>query len=713
MNAHIRICLLTLCLFLLSAGAHAGRVSKGFEALQIKDYFKAKKLLSKGMKYNPEASAFGLSIIYSRNDNPFYDRDSAYRYVVIADTSWLHAKDRKKEKWAIYGWTRSGIDSMLQVVSDQFFREARRIHSVAGYTEFMAAHPWSRHVEAALASRDSLAFFQAMELNTSAAYREFMSTYPSSVYKGMAEENFYNSQFYEQTDLGSLDSYLKFIEEHPDSPMRPEAERAVYKLVTEPNTLQAYELFVLGYSDNRYNEQAWAEYYQLYVSNYSCERIQLFLDKYPQVPQKESIEHELAWCDYDLLPNSIESFYEEEGRLCGFMNGEGKQIIKCTYEYVGPYNEGLAIVIKGGKYGFIDKLGNERIPCVYEGATDFHEGRAVVEKNEKYGMIDRNNRLLLPFSYEEIGEMSEGLVYVSKGDLYGYADLNGNLVIPEKFTEAFDFNDGAAKVQSGEKYGMINRDGQFVIRPEFEDLTPITDSLMLCEINGRSGLLTRNGTVVIEPIYEQMGAFSDGLALVSHGDTVEYINYAGEVKISKGYKTYPNFLMKGEFRQGAAIVINKKGKYGKINTYGNIVTELQYDNLGIGSKFVPFEKEEMWGLMSASNKVLISPKYESIDMADDQYVIARLGDSLGLLDPNGATLIPIDFDEVEFLKAGLFVVGEEGKYGLYKVNERLCESVFDSVSLFNDDFVLLVKGKDYTYYDIGRGVMITTRQEDE
>lgn len=710
MRDFIRIAFLLIGFFLLLPTAQAASPAKGYDALMLKDYFKAKKIFTKGMKYNPESSSYGLAIIYSRNDNPFHNKDSAYRYVVIADTSWQYAKDGKKEKWAVYTWTRAGIDSMKQVISDEFFREARKTHSVEGYTLFMKQHPWSRFMNAALESRDSMAFFQAMEKNTAAAYKEFTTTYPNSSYASMAEDNFYNSQFYELTGVGSVDSYMKFIEEHPNSPMLPEAERAVFKLVTEPNTLQAYELFVLGYGENRNVKQGWAEFYQLYISEYSCDRISLFLEKYPQVPQKESIEQDLAWCDYDLLPNSIQSFHEQEGRLFGFMNMEGKQIIPCKYEFVGVFKEGLAMVIQEGKYGFIDKLGNWRIPCKYEGAADFREGRAVVEMDGKYGMIDRNNRLLLPFMYEDIGEMSEGRIYVSKGDLYGYANENGTLVIPEKFGEAFDFADHTAKVEENEKFGYINRDGAAVIQVIYEELTPFTDSLMLCMVGGRKGLITRNGTVVIEPIYEQIGDFKEGLALIAHGDTVEYININGEVVISKGYKTYPNFLHKGEFYQGSAIVMNKKGKYGKINPFGNVVTDLKYDNLGLGGKFIPFEKEEMWGLMSSSNSILISPKYESIDVADETYIIARLGDSLGVLDPNGNILLPIVFNEIEYLKNGAFVVSENDKYALFVKDKRISEAEYDDISLFNDDFVLLVKGKDYAYFDLKRSMLIKTEE---
>jgi hypothetical protein len=227
-------------------------------------------------------------------------------------------------------------------------------------------------------------------------------------------------------------------------------------------------------------------------------------------------------------------------------------------------------------------------------------------------------------------------------------------------------------------------------------------------VDGLKGLLTRNGTTVIEPRYEQIGEFREGLALVSRGDTVEYINLEGEVVISKDYRTYPNFLLKGLFNEGAAIAMNKKGKYGRINAFGNVVTEFQYDNLGTGAKYVPFEKKELWGLMNTANKILIQPEYDALDLVDDPYVIARMGDSLGVLDPTGAEVIPLKFDDIAYLKDGAFVVDEGGKYALYRKSERITEAEFDVITLFNEEFVHLLKGKEVLYYDLKQGALIKT-----
>ena len=99
MNKTVRLFLVTVLLVCFSGHSHASRIKSGFEAIKVQDYFKAMKMLKKGLKYNPSPSSYGLAIVYSRNDNPFFDKDSAYFYILLADSSWSLAKDKKKEKW--------------------------------------------------------------------------------------------------------------------------------------------------------------------------------------------------------------------------------------------------------------------------------------------------------------------------------------------------------------------------------------------------------------------------------------------------------------------------------------------------------------------------------------------------------------------------------------------------------------------------------------
>ncbi|NVK63835.1 MAG: hypothetical protein HWE22_04575, partial [Flavobacteriales bacterium] len=137
MNRNVLKSLLLLVLILSSSMSFAGRVKKGFNALEVHDYFKAKKMFTKGMKYNPEISSYGLAILYSRDNHVFYSKDSAYRYINLAKTTFYDAKASKRERWSKkFGWNMNAIDSVEQIITDQFYAAAKEINTPQSYNDF-------------------------------------------------------------------------------------------------------------------------------------------------------------------------------------------------------------------------------------------------------------------------------------------------------------------------------------------------------------------------------------------------------------------------------------------------------------------------------------------------------------------------------------------------------------------------------------------------
>ena len=180
----------------------------------------------------------------------------------------------------------------------------------------------------------------------------------------------------------------------------------------------------------------------------------------------------------------------------------------------------------------------------------------------------------------------------------------------------------------------------------------------------------------------------------------------------KNFKTYPNFELKGEFKNEFAIV-SRKEKYGRINTKGDIIIPIEYDNLGVGNKFVPFKKKDAWGLISSANKITIPAKYESVDLIDDRFVVAGIDDTLGLLDTYGNKLLPFSFQAIEGLIGDYIIVEKDGKRGLYKKNQQVLEIVYSQIRLFKDDFVTLVKDDEIIYYDLRDERIVELKKVDE
>lgn len=683
----------------------ASRVSKANKALLIKDYFKAKKHFSKGVKYNISPSSFGLATIYSRNDNPFFNLDSAYHYIVQADSTWGVSSDRKKKKWAIYSWTLEGIDSLKNRISDQLFIKAKGLHTVEAYSDFINRNAWSKDYELAIHKRDSLAFFSVVTTNDANSYKEFLRVYPNSEYGEIAKENYHNSQFLEMTVDKSLESYKIFVKEYPNSPQRLEADSIIYYMVTQNNTEEAYRDFVLNYSENTFIKRGWEKFYQVYLFDYSKSRILEFQKLYPQALNILDIEKDIVSFSHDYLP------FIKNGEY-GIMNSNGEVVVQAAYQYIGSFEEGFAQYMENDRVGLMNTRGVVFISAKYDNISTISNGRYIVEKNELLGLIDRNGKEIFPCKYEDIGELSEGLVYIAKEDSYVYSDYNGQLKDSLSFLDAMSFNNGLAKVETETGIGIINSNIEFVIPPFYNNLKWLNDSLLSYSEGRKFGVINLLGDTIVNLNYDYIGDYQEGLALVSFNDTVNYIDERGKVAIGGFFQTYPNYKSKGSFVNGSAIIV-RAGKYGRINNSGDIVSEIQYDNLGEGAKYIPFEKKNAWGVMSLSNKIMIPSKYESINVINDKMVITKFEDSIGLVDLSGKVLIPNSFKSIEFLGRDIFSVYNGDKFGLFIDGVFITPLEYKAISLLNDRFVTLMDEISISYFDMEKKQIVKRIEEGE
>ena len=96
--------------------------------------------------------------------------------------------------------------------------------------------------------------------------------------------------------------------------------------------------------------------------------------------------------------------------------------MKAEYDGIGLFKDGLAYVMKGGKYGYIDDSFHVFIPCKYTAVGTFNErgycwvnegGKFDKKKNKdivkggKFGVYKRNGDLIVPVKYKAIGTFDE------------------------------------------------------------------------------------------------------------------------------------------------------------------------------------------------------------------------------------------------------------------------------------------------------------------
>jgi hypothetical protein len=277
-----------------------------------------------------------------------------------------------------------------------------------------------------------------------------------------------------------------------------------------------------------------------------------------------------------LLPAPADS---GEDALWGFIDTNGKWVIKPQFQDAYRFHDGLALVELHGKWGFVNQSATLVIPARFTEAYEFSGGLARVATGPAqdpsqtlklfltasgYGFIDKTGKMVIAPTWNDAGDFSEGLAPVMKGESCGYIDTRGRLVIPLKFGLATSFSEGLAAVCGKDGWGYIDKTGAWAIQP-------VSDNAILSEI----GLPDETWQLPVR-------SFQGGLAPVAlDKPATEFPPIGGWRYIDKTGKKAAagqTFNRAGEFSEGLATVQDSKSeKWGFIDTSGKIVIEPQFE----------------------------------------------------------------------------------------------------------------------------------------
>lgn len=274
-----------------------------------------------------------------------------------------------------------------------------------------------------------------------------------------------------------------------------DAETArIFKEVQAKNTPEAYQEFIYQYSYGKLTEQAKSEM------------------------QKK-------W------PAPVRTL---KNNKYGFIDKQGKMVVKASYDYASEFSEGLARVGKGGKYGFVNDKGKVVIPIQYVAASNFNYGLAVVKTaDNKSFFVDKTGKALNENVYQDAKSFSEGLAAVQNQYYkYGFINPAGELVIPYEYSVVSWFKDGIAAVGISEGgktlYAYIDQTGDQLTEFEFEEAKDFQNGVGRVKKGGKYGLVDKFGSPITCCEFDYISEFAeDGLALAKKGNFDVYLDKEG------------------------------------------------------------------------------------------------------------------------------------------------------------------------------------------
>lgn len=223
----------------------------------------------------------------------------------------------------------------------------------------------------------------------------------------------------------------------------------------------------------------------------------------------------------------------------GYMNEQGKLVIKPQYDDVNEFKKGYATAEKEGKWYVIDKQGTA-IPVKAQNVKNirpFYEGLAIFDNEErKFGYINTKGEVVIKPQFEKVGEFVNGLAWARKGEKTGFINTNGEWAINPQYdaTHNFDTKSGMALVKQGDSWKYIDKSGT-AMSIKLERYDDFHDGVAMARKDELIGFIDKSGNWVIEPRYDAARDFHNGYAAVRKGDKWGLINDKGVWVIEPTY----------------------------------------------------------------------------------------------------------------------------------------------------------------------------------
>ncbi len=226
-------------------------------------------------------------------------------------------------------------------------------------------------------------------------------------------------------------------------------------------------------------------------------------------------------------------------------------------------------------------------------------------KNGKYGLIDFQGNIIVKPSYEEISALGykEGLLLVKKNGKYGIININGATIIKEK-------------------YDLIQSDGYFESDNDYDKSGFIVGEKTKTENEYNYGYINFKGKQILQCKYNQI----DRIYNINKNDDIYLVAF--ENGKAGFYKNNKN-IIKHEYEDMAynennnCLIIQKNSKQGISDLNGNIIIDIQYDDIFISGKYINAQKNESVDVYDyiTKNKIDIDNVVGLNQTLNDKYTI--------------------------------------------------------------------------------------------
>ena len=715
----ILLCAGTFFCASIEAQSTAGLALKNLERHK---WQRARELLSKALAKDSlnVTAKYVLAQYFFSEDNPAYNTDSAYQYILQAESDFAGLLFKQREKLRKFPLDSGVLVSKRKKIEASAFTHAHAQASEKAWNYFIKNYERSSLLSAAVDLRDSIAYNDTAAENTYESFQNFFQKYPEARQTLRARENYERLLFEHKTADQTLASFKTFLVEYPNTPHRLHAERMIFEYVTANGEPDSYVSFIRSYPQNSFVKKARNILFHLSATN-------------------------------DISRQSFE-----------LSNDSLQKILQLEKGYLVPF-------YRNKKFGFMDSDGNEVIPPTADSLNDLYKcgniDKDVVAFADR--VIAMNGSVILDEKSDDIDDIGFGFLIVENGGCAKVIHKTGFRIGGGCVTNAKILSGKFVALQQEKQWSVWTLTGR-LLKEKLDDVVAIKDVISI-KSNGRIRLFTTSELGQLPPPpdneavreYDAAAYWSNDLIQVKNGRRVGLVDQSLNMVVPLAAQTFNPFFSGVVASDTAGTCIyNFGGK--KSPTFIQIVTRapwvatkdslwtltdpvtLQpftppYDTIlfsgsfAIGTKkdsstiyfsghrFQRFKNPVNIGFVAAKDsssfltieaagfktiynhlgQKLFKAAYDQIQYAGPDLFIVTKREKKGLLSYNGTVIVPVEYDAIGTAQQGKVSLLKSAKFGLFDISTRKLVSASYEKNLvpYNNTTIAAYKNGFYGFID--------------
>lgn len=682
---------LAFCL-IVSIQVFSSNIGDAYEALSIYDYFKAKKIFYKSLKKTPSAASFGLATIFSRNDNPFSNIDSAAKYIAISNTSF-----KDTITYSAYHLNQTTLHDLSKTISEKGFEKYIHNYSVTSLNHYLNNFYFASD-SLKLRSwylRDELLYKHYNSFESSDSIHKFLMRFPESEFYAKAKNDFYNFEYAEKTQHQNEIELKQFLKTYPKNPNITKAELKLFELTKASHNGDSLHSFIKNFSTVLTKEEAWKHLYSLSVKGYSKQELTAFLTKHPDYPYNADVQKEINLAQQVLIPlkNTNEKY--------GYIDTLGHWVITPQYDDANLFEEGFAAVCKNDSCFYINKEGQKTSNLYFEEIENYINGIAIVKRGDFYYLLNRAAQLISK-GYQDISHASDNLFVCKSNNLYGAINAKGEIIIPFTYNKLGNFKNGYAYYMLN-NYGLVSITNK-ALPAQWDWVSDVdTCGFVIVKKANKFGLMDLNEKLWIESQYDYITLCGNGIYLLVKNNLYGFYNALEKCMQFNVEFNYKNGLEPNYYTNGKSFKLLKDDAVALADANGKLSI-----NYGTYSDFffakcnvIRIQKGSKFGFVDRKLKSVTPVEFdEATDFYNDLAIVVKNNNS-SIIDKTGKAIYTLKNGSIALFENEFYVIKQNELSGLLNKNGGLILNMeFDSIEKINSNLLRCTKGKDLFLYHV-------------